>query len=210
MKRICVYCGSSLGRLPDYEYFAREMGLAMLEQGIGLVYGGASIGLMGEIADTVIRGGGEVIGVIPKHLQNKEPPCTNLTKLEVVETMHERKTRMAQYSDGFIALPGGLGTIEELFEVLTWNQLGFHNKPCGILNVSGYFDSLLTFIEHATNNDFMRPQHRHMLLVKREPRALLDALLSYEFPISNKWELECDIDITTKKERQNMHSDCVT
>ena len=187
MKRICVYCGSSPGRLPQYLDAARELGLALVERDIGLVYGGASVGIMGEIADTVMSGGGDVVGVIPQALAEKEVSHPGLTELKLVDSMHERKSVMAEMADGFIALPGGLGTIEELFEVLTWSQLGFHQKPCGLLNIEGYYDHLLHFMEHAVEQQFVKQQHRDMLLASGNAQSLLEEMAVYTPPAIDKW-----------------------
>lgn len=174
MKNICVYCGSSPGRHPQYIEAARELGREMAGRGIGLVYGGASIGVMGAIADAVLDSGGEVTGVTPRALMDKEISHAGLTHLELVETMHERKMAMAGAADGFIALPGGLGTIEELFEILTWSQLGFHDKPCALLDINDYFRLLRLFLDHAEGQGFVKKTHREILLTGREPGALLD------------------------------------
>lgn len=187
MKKICVYCGSSPGLLPDYGEAATALGEALAARNIGLVYGGASVGLMGTIADTVIAAGGEVIGVIPRSLVEKEVSHAGLTELRVVESMHERKAVMAEISDGFIAMPGGFGTLEEIFEVLTWSQLGFHRKPCALLNIQHYFDSLVTFMDHAVDQQFVRSAHRNVLAVAEEPDTLLDQMLDFTPPDSDKW-----------------------
>ncbi len=187
MKRICVYCGSSSGRQPAYLAAAEALGNALVERGLGLVYGGAQIGTMGRIADTVLAGGGEVFGVIPKALADREIFHTGLTKLDIVTSMHERKALMAQYSDGFIALPGGLGTIEEIFEVLTWAQLGFHQKPCGLLNIQGYYDHLSAFLNHSVTEGFVNQASRGMIMTESEPETLLDRFAEYKAPVVNKW-----------------------
>lgn len=187
MKRICVYCGSSAGSNPAYLAAARELGATLLRHNIGLVYGGACVGLMGAVADTVLGGGGEVIGVMPQALVDKEVAHTGLSELHVVDSMHERKALMADLADGFIALPGGLGTLEELFEVLTWAQLGFHHKPCALLNVVGYYDGLRDFLQRASAEQFVRPEHRDLLLVEQEPEALLSAMLAYQPLQLDKW-----------------------
>ena len=187
MKRICVYCGSSPGRLPEYLAAARELGNALVKRGWGLVYGGAQIGIMGEIANTVLKGGGEVFGVMPKALADREIFHTGLTRLDIVGSMHERKARMADYADGFIALPGGLGTIEEIFEVLTWAQLGIHRKPCGLLNVQGYYDHLAAFLNHTVTQGFVNTASRSMIITESDPETLLDRFAVYEAPNVNKW-----------------------
>ncbi len=187
MKRICVYCGSSDGNKPEYKAAARALGRAMLEKGLGLVYGGAQIGIMGEIADTVVNGGGEVIGVMPKSLADREIFHTGLTELKIVHSMHERKAMMADLSDGFIALPGGLGTIEEIFEVLTWAQLGFHQKPCALLNALGYYDLLSAFLNHTVTQGFVNTASRSMLITEADPFRLIARFETYEAPVVNKW-----------------------
>jgi len=187
IKRICVYCGSSSGKKPDYAQQARSLAEHLLEQNIGLVYGGANIGIMGEVANAVLQGGGEVMGIIPKSLARKEVAHFGLSDLRVVDSMHQRKTIMADESDGFIALPGGIGTLEELFEILTWAQLGFHQKPCGLLNVESYYDDLERFLNKAVDQGFVRKQHRDMLLIKAEPAELLTSMLQYRAPKMDKW-----------------------
>ncbi len=176
MSRICVFAGSSPGALDDYGAAARALARALTARGMGLVYGGAKIGLMGILADTVLECGGEVIGVMPGHLVDREVAHTGLSKLHVVDSMHQRKAVMAELSDGVIALPGGLGTLDELFEILTWAQLGLHRKPCGLLNVAGYFDRLLDFLDHATDQRFVPAGHRELLLADSDATTLLDRL----------------------------------
>jgi uncharacterized protein (TIGR00730 family) len=187
MQRICVYCGSSPGRNPAYQEVARQLGTAMVERGLGLVYGGASVGVMGQVADAVLAAGGEAIGVIPEALAVKEVAHPSLTQQHVVPSMHERKAMMADLSDGFVALPGGWGTFEEIFEILTWAQLGFHAKPCGLLNVAGYYDHLHAFLEHAIEEQFVKADYRPMLIVESDPLALLDRYAAYEAPVVRKW-----------------------
>jgi len=185
--RLCVFCGSGKGIKESYAESARTLGATLVRRGFGLVYGGGQVGLMGILADAVLENSGEVTGVIPKSLALKEVAHQGLTKLYVVATMHERKAMMAELSEGFIALPGGLGTFEEFFEVLTWAQLGLHQKPLGVLNVEGYFDPLLALIDHATNEGFIRPEHRHLLLTSRQPEDLLDQLATYHPSVLPKW-----------------------
>jgi uncharacterized protein (TIGR00730 family) len=185
--RLCIFCGSSPGARPDYGAATEELAKLLAERGIGIVYGGASVGLMGLLADTALAAGGEVIGVIPAALQRKEIGHTGLTHLEVVSSMHERKALMAELSNGFIALPGGSGTLEELFEVFTGSQLGLHRKACALLNVAGYYAGLETFLDHAVNERFLRPEHRAMLLCEDTPEAVLDALERFEPPVVDKW-----------------------
>ena len=187
MKRVCVFAGSSLGIRPEYRAAAAALGQALSDRRVELVYGGAHVGLMGVAADATLAAGGRVTGVIPDALVSKELAHTGLTELRVVASMHERKALMADLSDGFIALPGGWGTWEELFEVLTWAQLGLHRKPCGLLNVGGYFDGLLAFTTHAVREGFVRPQQNAMLLVATTPGALLDSMASYQPPLVEKW-----------------------
>lgn len=186
MDRICVYCGSSPGHDPAYRRAARAMGEALLARDLGLVYGGASVGLMGTIADTVVEGGGEAVGVIPAALEDREVAHEGLTELQVVGSMHERKQRMVDLADGFVALPGGLGTLEELLEVLTWAQLGIHEKPCGVLNVAGFYDGLVDHLDGATEAGFVSPAHRELARVETDPGALLDAFETYEPPTEPK------------------------
>lgn len=187
MKRICVYCGSSLGKRSSYTIAAHSLAKEMVNRNIGLVYGGASIGIMGQIADTVLSLGGEVIGVIPQALAAKEVSHNGLTELKVVGSMHARKAMMADLADGFIALPGGLGTLEELFEILTWAQLGFHQKPCGLLNIDGYYNGLITFLDHGVDEAFIKPIHRSLLQVSDNPDQLLDTFASFQPSITEKW-----------------------
>jgi len=187
MKKICVYCGSSSGKRPEYAESARSLARELLRRDIGLVYGGASVGIMGELADSVLAGGGEVVGVIPQALVDKEVSHSGLTELKIVESMHERKAIMADSSDGFIALPGGLGTVEELFEVLTWSQLGFHKKPCALLNVKGYYNHLSLFLDHSVEEQFVKSIHREMLIIEEKPDILLDLMEVYSPPAVDKW-----------------------
>ncbi|MEJ2534351.1 MAG: TIGR00730 family Rossman fold protein [Gammaproteobacteria bacterium] len=187
MRRICVYCGSSPGQREEYAQAARKLGRLLVERGLGLVYGGASVGVMGAIADAVLEEGGEAIGIIPRALAVREVEHTGLTEQHVVESMHERKALMAELSDGFVALPGGWGTLEEIFEILTWAQLGFHAKPCGLLNVAGYYDDLFRFLGHARGEGFVRDVYHGMLLMEDEPAALLDRFAAYRAPKVRKW-----------------------
>jgi uncharacterized protein (TIGR00730 family) len=187
MRRICVYCGANPGGRPEYLAAARAMAAALLERDLGLVFGGGVVGLMGEVADAMLAGGGEVIGVIPQALLEKEVRHPRVRDLRVVSSMHERKATMAELSDGFVALPGGLGTLEELLEVLTWNQLGFISKPCAVLDVAGYFRGLQSFLDHAVLEQFIRPLHREMLLVERDPGALLEQMHNWRAPGEHKW-----------------------
>jgi len=177
-KSICVYCGANAGVSPRYAEAAQALGRALVERNLSLVYGGGKVGLMGIIADEMLRLGGEVTGVIPTALVEREVGHTGLTRQFIVKDMHERKAMMAQLADGFIAMPGGMGTLEELFEMLTWSQLGIHAKPIGLLNVDGFYDSLHRFIQHASEQGFIRPQHLALMQVESEPEALLRRLLS--------------------------------
>jgi uncharacterized protein (TIGR00730 family) len=180
MKSLCVYCGSASGLTPRYAEAARELACTLVERHIALVYGGGNVGLMGVIADEVMRLGGHTTGVIPGALLDREVGHRGLSRLHVVKDMHERKAMMAELSDGFIAMPGGIGTLEELFEVLTWSQLGFHDKPIGILNVDGYYDALLAFMQHTITQGFLKPNHASLLMVETEPPALLNRFASFE------------------------------
>jgi uncharacterized protein (TIGR00730 family) len=190
IKSICVYCGSSSGRLEAYSNAARALAQELVSRKISLVYGGASIGIMGLLADTVLELGGRAVGVMPESLVRKEIAHKNLTELHVTQSMHERKSIMSDLSDGFIAMPGGLGTLEEIFEILTWSQLGFHGKPCGLLNVEGYFDSLTEFLDHSVKERFIKQVHRQMLIVESDPKVLLDRFSSYFPPVVEKWVRE--------------------
>ncbi|TWB41973.1 LOG family protein [Nitrospirillum pindoramense] len=187
MKRLCVFCGSSPGFDPQYLEAARGLGRTLAAADIGLVYGGASVGLMGAVADAVMAAGGQVIGVIPESLKKKEIAHAGLTDLRVVASMHERKALMAELSDGFIALPGGIGTFEELFEVWTWAQLGHHQKPCAIYNVAGFYDGLTAFLDSVVASGFMKQNHRDMLVTADTAEALLDKLRAYQPPAVTKW-----------------------
>lgn len=191
MKRICVFCGSSPGAKPEYSEAALELGHALADQDIGLVYGGGNVGLMGRIARAVLEKGGNVTGVIPKALVDKEVAFTDLDDLRVVGSMHERKALMAELSDGFIALPGGLGTIEEFVEVLTWAQLGIHQKPCGLLNVCQYYKKFSEFIDHVAGQNFIGKRHRELVLIDDSPESLLEKFASYRPPDIDKaaWAL---------------------
>ena len=193
MNTICVFCGSSAGAREEYVAAATAFGRLVAERGLTLVYGGASVGLMGAVADAALAAGGEVIGVLPRHLAAKEIGHQGLTRLELVDTMHERKARMAELSDAFVALPGGLGTLEELFEVWTWGMLGLHRKPCALLDVAGYFDHLGVFLDHAEHEAFVRAAHRAMLILEWDGPALLDALEQYDAPVVPKWITPSDV-----------------
>jgi hypothetical protein len=185
--RLCVFCGSNAGQDPIYLEMARALGETMAGWGIDLVYGGASVGLMGAVADAALAKGGHVIGVMPQALVDKEIAHRGLSDLRVVGSMHERKALMAELADGFIALPGGLGTFEELFEVWTWAQLGYHRKPCALLNAGGFYDKLTDFLDDVVERGFVKPIHRAMLIVENEPAALIEAVHTYEPPKVDKW-----------------------
>lgn len=187
MRRICVYCGSNTGTRPEYAEAARNLAEVLVRHDLELVYGGAAKGIMGVIADAVLEYGGSAHGVIPKLLEQKEIAHSGLTQLHVVTSMHERKSMMAELADGFIALPGGFGTLEEIIEILTWGQLQFHDKPCGVLNVSGYFDHLLAYLDHAEQEGFLRPENRQMLLQDTDPAGLIRQFERYTAPQVSKW-----------------------
>ncbi len=196
LKNICVYCGSSSGRNPAYVESAERLADVLVERNIGLVYGGAQIGVMGAVANQMLAQGGRVIGVIPEGLLLKEVAHQGLTELHVTKSMHDRKALMAEHSDGFIALPGGIGTFEELFEVWTWSQLGFHHKPCGLLNVAGYYDQLIAFLNHASEEGFVKPPHRELLMVEQDPAKILDRMALYTPPITSPLAVKLDLAAT--------------
>jgi uncharacterized protein (TIGR00730 family) len=187
VKRVLVFCGSSPGRLPDYAEATGELGRLLAERDLEIVYGGASVGLMGVLADAALGAGGTVIGVIPSRLVEHEIAHAGLTKLHVVETMHERKALMADLADAVIALPGGSGTLDELFELFTWSQLGLHRKPLGLLDIAGYWQPLLAFLEHAVGERFLRAEHLDALLVEASAPALLNSLAGYRHRARDKW-----------------------
>jgi len=176
---ICVFCGSASGRAPTYAAAARELGELLAKRGIGLVYGGGNVGLMGELADAVLDAGGRAIGVIPQQLVDREIAHGGLTELHVVENLHQRKALMAELADAFLTLPGGVGTMEELFEVWSWGRLGLHSKPCGLLNVDGYFDSLRTLTDQMVTEGFLEPVYRELLLIEEQPSVLLDRVTAH-------------------------------
>lgn len=187
MNTICVYCGSSVGARDEYARAAAEVGRLLAERGQRIVYGAGNIGLMGVLADAALQAGGEVIGVIPHALVARELAHNGVSELRIVDSMHERKALMADLSDGFLALPGGFGTFEELCEMLTWLQLGIHQKPCGLLNTLGYYDHLIAMFDRAVGDRFLRPQHRALLIVDDEPASLLDRLQTTSPPDVHKW-----------------------
>jgi uncharacterized protein (TIGR00730 family) len=184
VKRLCVFCGSASGRGAAYTEGARALARVLLDRGLGLVYGGGSVGLMGTLAEAVLAGGGEVIGVLPRGLARKELAYDGLTTLHLVDSMHERKALMASLADGFVALPGGLGTLEETLEILTWAQLGIHRKPVGLLDIEGYWSGLLTFLRHAVREGFIRPEYAALLLVDAAPATLLDRFHAWRPPVT--------------------------
>ncbi|WP_080905316.1 TIGR00730 family Rossman fold protein [Parabacteroides sp. Marseille-P3160] len=187
MKRITVYCGSSTGSDPEYKKQAYALGQLLAEQKIGLVYGGGKVGLMGELANGALDAKGEVIGVIPAFLEEKELAHPDASEMIVTQTMHERKEKMCSLGDGFIALPGGFGTLEELFETVTWAQLGLHRKPIGLLNTGGYFDALLRFIDETIEKKFIKPEYRSLLLVGEQPSDLLGQMRTFVPCRNEKW-----------------------
>ena len=187
IKRVAVFCGSNPGARPEYVAAAKALARTLAGRGIGVVYGGSNVGLMAALADEMLDELGDVIGVIPKALVEREVANTALSDLRIVGSMHERKAMIAELADGFIALPGGIGTLEEFFEMWTWAQLGMHRKPCGLLNVEGYFDALLTFLDRTVEEKFVRAVHRQMVVVEDDPAALLDRFEAYEPPQVVKW-----------------------
>ena len=187
MKRLCVFCGSSVGNNKEYADFAIALGQVLAAKKIGLVYGGGNVGLMGVIADAAIAAGGEVIGVIPQALKDREIAHTGVRDLRVVDSMHTRKAMMAELSDAFIAMPGGVGTFEEFFEAITWTQLGLHRKPCGLLNVGGFYTPLVAFIDQAVSEGFIKPIHRKMIVVDDNPWRLVNTLATMDLPDVPKW-----------------------
>jgi uncharacterized protein (TIGR00730 family) len=186
-QKICVFCGSSPGARPSYAAAATSLARYLVANNIGIVYGGGNVGLMGVLADAALEAGGNVIGVIPESLRRKELAHQRLSDLRVVGSMHQRKALMAELSDAFIAMPGGYGTFEEFCEVLTWTQLGLHRKPCGLLNVDGYYDHLLQLFDHAAAEQFVNPAHRKMVISDARPQSLVERLLEYKLPVVDKW-----------------------
>ena len=187
IRRLGVFCGSNPGARPEYVKGAQALGRLLCQRGIGVVYGGSSVGIMAALAEAVLDDLGDIIGVIPKMLVEREVAHRALTDLRIVDSMHERKALIAELSDGFIALPGGIGTLEEFFEVWTWAQLGVHQKPCGLLNIAGYFDPMLAFLDRAVEEKFVREVHRSMVIVDSDPRTLLARFEAYEPPKVVKW-----------------------
>lgn len=187
MRRVCVFCGSKVGHNSLYRDAAQTLGKLLVERGLGLVYGGGSVGLMGVIANAVLAAGGEIIGVIPEMLATKELLHTGVQQMHRMQSMHARKAKMAELSDAFIALPGGYGTFEELLEMITWSQLGIHRKPVGLLNVAGYYDPLVQFVDHAIAEGFIKPKHRELIVVADTPESLLDKILQHRPPVEPKF-----------------------
>src|ERR1700751_4405747 len=185
--RICVFCGSSSGARESYAAGATSLARHLVANGIAIVYGGGKVGLMGKLADAALEAGGEIIGIMPQALVDKEVSHPRLSDLRIVASMHERKALMAELSDAFIALPGGYGTLEEFCEVLTWTQLGLHRKPCGLLNIDGFYDHLLSLFDHAVAERFLKPAHRQIVLSDSRPESLVKRLLEYEPPLLDKW-----------------------
>lgn len=192
MKRVCVFCGSCTGADERYLNSARALGRLLVERGIELVYGGGSVGIMGEIARTVMKAGGRVIGVIPRILARNEIANTRITQLHIVKTMHERKHLMSELADGFIALPGGIGTLEEFAEIVTWAQLGIHKKPCGLLNDHRYYDRLIRFLDHAVKEKFLKPHYRSLIIIEKESSRLLDKMEAFRPPKAEEWIKKID------------------
>jgi len=187
MKTVCVFCGSKVGVNGEYREAAAALGRELLRRRLALVFGGGSVGLMGVLADTVLAGGGKVTGVIPRALSRKELRHPRVHDMYVVDSMHDRKAIMSELADAFIALPGGFGTLEELFEVISWAQLGIHRKPIGLFNIAGYFDPLVAFIDHAIGEGFIKPKYRELFLLSSDPAELLDLLASYQPPVLKRW-----------------------
>jgi uncharacterized protein (TIGR00730 family) len=187
LRRVCVFCGSSMGNRPEYRDAAAQLAGEMVARGIGLVFGGGSIGLMTAVADAMLALGGDVIGVIPQALVEREVAHRGLRDLRIVNSMHERKALMAELSDAFLAMPGGFGTFEEFCEVVTWTQLGIHRKPCGLLNVAGYYDGLLAFLAHALREEFLRPTHFEIVVAGDDAEQLVDRMLAWQPPFVTHW-----------------------
>ncbi len=193
MKRVCVFCGSNAGIRADYGMAAQGLATVLVRRGLGLVYGGGNVGLMGVLADSMLQAGGEVIGVIPQSLVAKEVAHRGVTELRIVDTMHQRKALMNELSDAFIALPGGFGTLDEFFEILTWSQLGIHGKPSGLLNVSGYYDSLLAMLDHAVTEGLLRPAHRELVIADTDAHSLVQRLVSFSSMQAGKRAVKADL-----------------
>lgn len=190
MNRICVFCGSSAGRSDLYVRTARELARSLVRHNLGLVYGGARVGCMGVIADTVLESGGSAVGVIPRSMVDREIAHSGLSELHIVDTMHQRKALMADLSDGFIALPGAYGTLDEFFEILTWAQLGIHNKPVGLLNTAKFYDPLLTFLDRSTEEGFLKEDNRNLFLVETSPDRLVERMLTHNPKPTSKWDVD--------------------
>lgn len=194
IKRVCVFCGSKPGSDPAFAKTAQELGTLLGKEKVGLVYGGGKVGLMGVVADSALKENAEVIGVLPAALKDKEVGHDGLTELIITETMHGRKEKMYDISDAFIAMPGGLGTLDEMCEILTWSQLGMHEKPCGLLNPSGYFDKFLEMLDHALSQNLLHKEHRELLIVETNPQTLLEKFRAYQPPtVTSKWISRADV-----------------
>jgi hypothetical protein len=193
MKRVCVFCGSNAGIRADYGIAAQGLATVLVRRSLGLVYGGGNVGLMGVLADSMLQAGGEVIGVIPQSLVAREVAHRGVTELRIVDTMHQRKALMNELSDAFIALPGGFGTLDEFFEILTWSQLGIHGKPSGLLNVSGYYDSLLAMLDHAVTEGLLRPAHRELVIADTDADSLVQRLVSFSPMQAGKRAVKTDL-----------------
>lgn len=193
MQKVCVFCGASSGSNPIFAQITKELGRAIAQNGLELVYGAGRVGLMGVLADATLEAGGKVTGVIPESLVAKELAHRGLTELHIVKTMHERKAMMAERADGFIAMPGGYGTLDEFCEILTWSQLGFHKKPCAILNIDGYFDELIKFFHTASERQFVAEQHRDMIIVSTDPLEVLEKMSAYHHTAQEKWIDKADL-----------------
>jgi uncharacterized protein (TIGR00730 family) len=187
MKNICVFCGSAVGKNPIYKQTAQDLGLLFVKKQIRLIYGGGRVGLMGIMADTVMQNGGKVVGIIPQFLIEMEVAHSRLSEMIMVKTMHERKKRMTDMAQGFIVMPGGIGTMDEFFEVFTWAQLGLHSKPIGLLNTNGFFDKLLAYIDFAVEESFVKPQSRKMILIETDAEQLIENMQNYEASHTKKW-----------------------
>lgn len=190
LRRLCVFCGSNVGAKEEYAEAAKQLASALAAENISLVYGGAKIGLMGVLADAILNYGGEAIGVMPQSLVEEDIAHTGISRLHIVNSMHERKALMAEISDGFILFPGGIGSLDEFFEIITWAQVGLHSKPCGILNIENYYDQLFKFLDYAVTEQFLKPVHRSMLMVENSPQQLLKAFMNYKAPMITKWMVE--------------------
>lgn len=193
MRKVCVFCGASTGLSPKFAQITKDLGREIAQRGLELVYGAGRVGLMGVLADAALDAGGKVMGVIPESLVAKELAHRGLTELHVVKTMHERKAMMAERAEGFVALPGGYGTLDEFCEIITWSQLGFHKKPCAILNIDGYFDELIKFFDTAAKSKFISEQHRDMIIISKDPAEVLEKMATYHHTAQEKWIGKADL-----------------